>query len=361
MIPHPAVSADVARHASPWERWETQTLLSPPENLFAKRLRKTASLPASAFPTTGGPLEPAPPQKRRRQSAKDKAIASLLGGSKLDSSMPPPASRPIKRSVSSQPPAIAFPPPAPPIASGRSFSRSMSSNHLSSKDARSGTQPARQASLPPSAGLPLRRSSSVSATSQGSGSTRPFRRSVSRSSMLLESPPGSDDETFANGGDGDLVDAAFGRSRTENDSARGMSAASMFSRAGSRAPASPTPSLASLADQDEMSESLDAVTELRAFGREATPAGLADKGAGSGAGGAGKRMARSSSLPVGQFRLAAGAAEERSDQRLDAPSLKAVEPRAMDSAPAAGRNAAATEIRNKNVSTALRTPPLMLA
>lgn len=89
--------------------------------------------------------------------------------------------------------------------------------------------------------------------------------------MLLDSPPGSDDE---------LDDAS--RSRRH---------------------ASPTPSMASLfdggeADEGEGAEGLDAVAELRTFGARR-------RGAAVGGGGG---LARSSSLPVGSFALGAAAA-----------------------------------------------------
>lgn len=317
------------------------------ENLFAKKLRKTASLPASAFPTaTGrGPLEPAPAPatKRRRQSAKDKAIASLLGGSGLvddkskkrkatEAAMPPPASRSKPSSLSSSSLSVStLFGVASSTTTSRSFSRTSSTSRFSSVEpAHAGKGLlSRQTSLPPNVGLPLRRASSVSATATlptHSSRSSSFQRSLSRSSMLLESPPGSEDEAEEEEeeGDGELVDRAFMRQfRARSASAR--------SRMGSRAPPSPTPSVMSLAEPDDRAmdidgdgddaESLDAVAELRAFAPNSNTVDTAgswgapsDSLANVGVDRAGgrKQMARSSSLPVGQFALASvGTAKSR--------------------------------------------------
>ncbi|GAA5866723.1 hypothetical protein JCM3774_001970 [Rhodotorula dairenensis] len=401
----------------------------PRENLFAKKLRKTASLPASSFPTmaTGrGPLEPAPPPaKRRRQSAKDRAIASLLGGSGLDppkekkrgTAMPPPVSRPRPRSASTQPPV--------PTANGkgadfaglglasltttsRTLSRSSSVSRFSSSSdpARAGKGPSRQTSLPPSAGLPLRRSSSVSAATlppslTTSSTGRLLKRSLSRSSMLLESPPGSDDDNNDDddglaGDDGELVDRAFARQQFRRDGSASTSASAratsvslqaMFgSRAGSRAPASPTPSMTSLVDTDsvmdddaggdniddddgENEERLDAVADLRAFapgrnlvepGRPGTKSLRSTDGAVLSGGR--RRIARSSSLPVGQFTLVSDGAKGRPTTvtHRDGVPRAGVEPaqgvvppgKERGAAPASmsssSRTSSAIETRNKN-------------
>ncbi|GAA5979986.1 hypothetical protein JCM10908_001490 [Rhodotorula pacifica] len=320
---------------------------TPRENLFAKKLRKTASLPASSFPTTGGgPLEPAPPPpgaiKRRRQSAKDKAIASLLGGAKFnpndrDQGMSPPSvgsnatARPKARSTSSQPALSSS------LSSSRGLQRSLSSmsRFSSVEPVRPGKTTSssflRQNSLPPNANAsrPLRRSASVSATTLSSSSSstdikRPFKRSLSRSSMLLESPPGSEDEDeteqdlAAGDVDGELVDRAFAAAHGREERSASVSSSSMFgpmrhsattttrARTGSRVPASPTPSVMSLAADEEEEDENDAVAELRGFRpTNVELAGAAKTASGEVAGR--KRMARSSSLPVGQFALSTSA------------------------------------------------------
>ncbi|GAA5934264.1 hypothetical protein JCM3775_006953 [Rhodotorula graminis] len=244
----------------------------PRESLFANKLRKTASLPASAFSMPSSTdLAPPPAKKPKRQTAKDKVIASLLG---KNDEMAPPRSRP--RANSSQPPSIAFPPPPPlPSAASRPFARSASSRFPSTASTSSYASLSRQASLPPLAAANVGRRASTSGPTG-----RPFQRTLSRSSMLLDSPPGSDD---------DFPPSAPHAQRP--------------SRSASRAP-SPTPSLSSvLGDADEQDddaggEGLDAVADLRSFGAPPSAA----------RGGRGKGMARSSSLPVGQFALGGGGA-----------------------------------------------------
>ncbi|BGP12962.1 hypothetical protein JCM10213v2_000879 [Rhodosporidiobolus nylandii] len=262
------------------------------ESLFTKKLRKTASLPASAFSLSGGSSSSssAKPPKPKRQTAKDKAIASLLGPSAA-------AERPKPKHASSLPPSMAFPPPPlpPPVAkSGRSLARSASSSRLFAPPPSRGAS--REPSLPPlsSASLSRRNSLAGHAThpSAAGGGGRSFARTTSRSSMLLDSPPSSDAED-----DGRLHPLRFEWGG---------------SRANSRAP-SPALSLASTSfgfpEEDE--ESQDAVTELRSFSTAAPP------GAAGRAGGRGG-MSRSSSLPVGQFGLssaAGGAKDERERKR----------------------------------------------
>lgn len=260
----------------------------------------------------------APPlaKKPKRQTAKDKVIASLLG---KNDEMAPPRSRP--RANSSQPPSIAFPPPPPPLsAAGRPFARSASSRFPSTAS-NSSSASSRQASLPPlaQAGLPRRASTSGPAG-------RPFQRTLSRSSMLLDSPPGSDD---------DLAPCPHPQRP---------------SRSASRAP-SPTPSLSSvLGDADDLDdaggEGLDAVADLRSFG---APLGGAR-------GGRAKGMARSSSLPVGQFALggggsgaaAAGSGEKARRAQREVTVLPSAGPREGSAAPE-GTKEGAIETRNKNV------------
>ncbi|GAA6046546.1 hypothetical protein NBRC10513_001454 [Rhodotorula toruloides] len=272
---------------------------APRENLFAKRLRKTASLPA---PVTA---EPAPSAKKpRRQSAKDKAIASLLGAK--GEPVPPPRKA---RASSSQPPNIAFPPPAAPAS--RAFGRSTSYQRLPSVGPTRDLTLGRQSSLPPLAAASARRSSTAGP------STRPFQRTASRSSMLLASPPGSDDEDTL------LLDSREGRHA-------------------SRAP-SPTPSVASaFGDLDEegdfVGEGMDAVAELRSFGAGASKGRSA---------GAARGLARSSSLPVGQFAMGktvgAKKAEAKARNEREGTVLPSV--REGEETQAGGE---AIETRNKN-------------
>ncbi|BGP36828.1 hypothetical protein JCM10449v2_000730 [Rhodotorula kratochvilovae] len=270
-LPRPPLTLLLGRRARATVRKPRPDDPLPRENLFANKLRKTASLPASAFTLSADPAPPPPAKKPKRQTAKDKAIASLLSkdASGAAAEMAPPA-RSRARATSSQPPGIAFPPPA--AAAARPFARSASSRFPSTA-----TGPlARQASLPPLAGLGAARRSSAPGAAPGQG--RAFQRTLSRSSMLLDSPPGSDDEA---GGGGDLA---------------------RMQRRGSRAP-SPTPSLASvLGDEDGEGEGADAVAELRSFG-----AGRRSTGG----------MARSSSLPVGTFALgtAAGAGPGQREEK----------------------------------------------
>ncbi|GAA5897540.1 hypothetical protein JCM8208_003299 [Rhodotorula glutinis] len=254
----------------------------PRESLFANKLRKTASLPASAFSMPSSTdLAPPPAKKPKRQTAKDKVIASLLG---KNDEMAPPRSRP--RANSSQPPSIAFPPPPPlPSAASRPFARSASSRFPSTASTSSSTSLSRQASLPPLAPAAVGRRASTSGPTG-----RPFQRTLSRSSMLLDSPPGSDDD----------LPSTFAHPHRP-------------SRSASRAP-SPTPSLSSvLGDADEQDddaggEGLDAVADLRSFGAAA----------GGARGGRAKGMARSSSLPVGQFALGGGGAAATSGEKAGA-------------------------------------------
>ncbi|BGP44906.1 hypothetical protein JCM10450v2_000721 [Rhodotorula kratochvilovae] len=275
----------------------------PRENLFANKLRKTASLPASAFTLSADSAPPPPAKKPKRQTAKDKAIASLLSkdATGAGAEMAPPA-RSRVRATSSQPPGIAFPPPA--AAAARPFARSASSRFPSTA-----TGPlARQASLPPLAGLGATRNWSAPGAAPGQG--RAFQRTLSRSSMLLDSPPGSDDEA---GGGGDLAH---------------------MQRRGSRAP-SPTPSLASvLGDEDGEGEGADAVAELRSFGAAAAAR-------------RGGAMARSSSLPVGTFALGApagaGERDEKARREREGTALPAAGAREGSAAPEG-----TAEARNKN-------------
>ncbi|GAA5870237.1 hypothetical protein JCM1840_001597 [Sporobolomyces johnsonii] len=279
----------------------------PRENLFAAKLRKTASLPASAFASPAGKSAPvtalfrnassatssAKLSKPKRQTAKDKAIASLL--SKNSQPAPPRAnSRPPP------PPTIAFPPPPLPSASGglglkRTLSRSDSSSRLFGNLSHA----SRQSSLPPSQSLSRR--SSLSLAPPDAAPSRPFQRSRSSrsSAMLVDSPPSSDSE-FP------------------------QTSARLFARAargGSRAP-SPTLSVASTSfggldeageagvnmEEDEL---LDGLGELTSLG--------ARPGAGAGAGAQKRGMSRSSSLPVGQFlggvKGAKGAGGKEKDRR----------------------------------------------
>ncbi|GAA5941907.1 hypothetical protein JCM1841_001051 [Sporobolomyces salmonicolor] len=282
--PRPPLSLLLGRPVKPAGRTPRPDDPLPRENLFTAKLRKTASLPASAFASTAGKSAPvtalfrdassaicsANPPKQKRQTAKDKAIASLLG----KNSQPAPSranSRP-------PPPVIAFPvPPLPPASGGiglkRTFPRSDSSSRLF------GNLPSatRQSSLPPP--QPLSRRSSVSLAPSNDALARPFQRSRSSrsSAMSVDSPPSSDSEF-------------------PPTSARLYARAA---RGGSRAP-SPTFSVASTSfgglDEEgeagvtmEENESLDGLGELRSLG--ARPGGGAQK----------RGMGRSSSLPVGKF------------------------------------------------------------
>ncbi|GAA5834572.1 hypothetical protein JCM9279_004358 [Rhodotorula babjevae] len=283
----------------------------PRESLFANKLRKTASLPASAFSLPSSTdLAPPPAKKPKRQTAKDKVIASLLG---KNDEMAPPCSRP--RAGSSQPPSIAFPPPPPPSATSRPFARSASSRFPSAASTSSSASLSRQASLPPLAPAGVARRASTSGPPG-----RPFQRTLSRSSMLLDSPPGSDD---------DLAPAAP------------HAYPQRPSRSASRAP-SPTPSLSSVlgdADdgEDAGGEGLDAVADLRSFG--------AARGARA------KGMSRSSSLPVGQFALggpaAAGSGEKARRAQREGTALPSAGAREGSAAPE-GAMEGVVETRNKN-------------
>lgn len=324
--------------------------------------------------------------------------------------MPPPAARPRPTSVSKQPSLPTLMAKEADVAgltsssTSRPLSRSSSVNRfLSAEPARAGKISRRQTSLPPNAGLPLQRSSSVSAatvplhSSQSNG--RLFKRSLSRSSMLLESPPGSDDEG-ADGNDGDLVDRAFAgphfrRDGSASASLRGssLSTAMFGSRAGSHVPASPTPSVASLVDVDQVAnvlegdddgsggrddavaeneESLNAVAELRPFApghlfemdRLGADPLLHSSVVGQVAGRK-RRIARSSSLPIGQFALASGRTKSTvplKDEVLPLGArplqdeLRPVEAihtslAAAESAMGSAPTSSAVETRNKNVSS----------
>lgn len=193
--------------------------------------------------------------------------------------------------------------------------------------------------------------------------------------MLLESPPGSEDEAEEEE-DGDLVDRAFMRQfRAGSASAR--------SRMGSRAPPSPTPSVMSFAEPDDQvmdvegdgddGESLDAVAELRAFAptsdtvdttenRGGAPDMIANGGVDRARGR--KQMARSSSLPVGQFALASvGTAKSRRTTRAGSTSssvdgvITAVadvgESGMSSKTSGLSSTVSAVETRNKNVSASL--------
>ena len=197
--------------------------------------------------------------------------------------------------------------------------------------------------------------------------------------MLLESPPGSEDEAEEEEeeeGDGELVDRAFMRQfRAGSASAR--------SRMGSRAPPSPTPSVMSLAEpddramdidgEDDDAESLDAVADLRAFtpnsntvdtaeNRGGGPDSIAHVGVDRGGRGR-KQMARSSSLPVGQFALASvGTAKSRRTRAgSNSSSVDGVITAVADvgesgmSSKTSGLSStvSAVETRNKNVSASL--------
>lgn len=185
--------------------------------------------------------------------------------------------------------------------------------------------------------------------------------------MLLESPPASEDEAEEEE-DGDLVDRAFmGHFRAGSASAR--------SRMGSHAPPSPTPSVMSLASPDQAmdidgddDESLDAVAELRAFATKSntvntaenwnTPDSLTndvvDRAGGR------KQMARTSSLPVGQFALAsvATAKSRRTRAGSTSSSVNGIIPAVADvgesgmppKTNAPSSTVSAVETRNKNVS-----------
>ncbi|BGP04986.1 hypothetical protein JCM10049v2_000788 [Rhodotorula toruloides] len=272
---------------------------APRENIFAKRLRKTASLPA---PVT---TEPTPPTKKpRRQSAKDKAIASLLSAK----GEPVPLSRRV-RATSSQPPNIAFPPPAPPTS--RVFGRSTSYQRLPSIGPTRDLALGRQSSLPPSAAASARRGSTAGP------SAGLFQRTASRSSMLLDSPPVSEDE------DSLLLDPRHGRHT-------------------SRAP-SPTPSVASaFGDLDEegdfVGEGMDAVAELRSFGAGASKARST---------GAARGLARSSSLPVGQFAMGKAVGQKKAEAKPRAEREGTALPGVGEGEAAEG-GGGAVETRNKN-------------
>ncbi|GEM06536.1 hypothetical protein Rt10032_c01g0553 [Rhodotorula toruloides] len=275
----------------------TSTALT--QNLFAKRLRKSASLPAPV------PAEPTTHTKKpRRQSAKDKAIASLLGAK---GAVPPLRKA---RASSSQPPNIAFPPPVAPAS--RAFGRSTSYQRLPSVGSTRELALGRQSSLPPISAASARRGSIAAP------SARALQRTASRSSMLLDSPPGSDDEGAL------LLDPCRARHA-------------------SRAP-SPTPSVASafgdLDDEgDFVGEGMDAVAELRSFG---TAGARKERSAGTA-----RELSRSSSLPVGQFALGRGVGDEKV-------SMKASQEREGTALPSAteGEGAqtgsGAVETRNKN-------------
>ncbi|GAA5831479.1 hypothetical protein JCM11251_004038 [Rhodosporidiobolus azoricus] len=336
----------------------------PRENLFTKKLRKTASLPASSFgrstsssnlslrPHDDPCLAPARPSlaKPKRQTAKDKAIASLLGGPGEDIPRPPPQ----QQRKSSLPPARAFPPP-PPLSSTRKsgMSRSASSSHLFPSSGRDSSLPAPAAAAPPS-----RRSSLSSATSTAVvGTTRTFQRTRSRSSMLLDSPPSSDVE-------GEGEDEIATLPLPVPPSANGVDflhpsrfATAGRSRAGSRGP-SPTPSVASTSfpgeGEEGEEESQDAVAELRSF----SSLGTGRAGATGGVRGRGG-MSRSSSLPVGQFSLGGGADGEKARKRRrmeedkELRSAMVVGGRAGSVPPVVSASAGAgeqgeVEVRNKN-------------
>ncbi|GAA5887551.1 hypothetical protein JCM5296_002615 [Sporobolomyces johnsonii] len=310
----------------------------PRENLFAAKLRKTASLPASAFASPAGKSAPvtalfrnassatssANVSKPKRQTAKDKAIASLL--SKNSQPAPPRAnSRP-------PPPTIAFPPPPLPSASGglglkRTLSRSDSSSRLFGNLSHA----SRQSSLPPS--QPHSRRSSVSLAAPDAAPSRPFQRSRSSrsSAMLVDSPPSSDAE-FP------------------------QTSARLFARAargGSRAP-SPTLSIASTSfgglDEAgeagvkmEENESLDGLGELTSLG--ARP--------GTGAGAQKRGMGRSSSLPVGQFlggvKGAKGVGGKEKDRREREGTALPPPPAAAVGATTGMGEQSTLESRNKNI------------
>ncbi|GAA5853528.1 hypothetical protein JCM8547_002494 [Rhodosporidiobolus lusitaniae] len=302
----------------------------PRENLFTKKLRKTASLPASSFSLTSSNISSSAlkPPKPKRQTAKDKAIASLLSTSNPNGTST--SSRPKPRTASSLPPSMAFHPPPLSAGNSRSLSRTASSSRLFSTSTSSSRS--RDSSLPPppllahsTSLLSSRRSSLVADSSSGAATAaRSFQRSRSRSQMILDSPPSSDVE--------------------EDDRLR------------HRAP-SPTPSLASVfgapdgereEDEEMREESQDAVADLRSIA----------------GGGGGRRggMGRSSSLPVGQFKLSSTSAEgvgrkRKREEREGsiAPAVKAStgggrgdRARSESVGPGAGGGENTIEGRNKN-------------
>ncbi|GAA5986420.1 hypothetical protein JCM5350_002915 [Sporobolomyces pararoseus] len=220
----------------------------PRESLFTAKLRKTASLPSTAFSktsisqpqhesttTTGTTLS----KKKRSLSSKDKAIASLLGNNNTDShtgSLRPVV--PQRRQNSIPPPIISLPPPPGGINNKRSLSRSFStssaaiasqshSNHrlFSSNSNSTSSFPSsssilrRQGSLPPQS-LTLEPSSST---------TRAFKRS--RSSL-----PTTSGTTYNNNNN-----SLF----SINNSNLSPPPRFRSSRRNSHAPPSPTPSIAS--------------------------------------------------------------------------------------------------------------------
>ncbi|GAA5985923.1 hypothetical protein JCM11641_004829 [Rhodosporidiobolus odoratus] len=342
----------------------------PRENLFTKKLRKTASLPAAAFSlssstTTTASAQSTKPPKVKRQTAKDKAIASLLSANNIDVT----SSRPKVRHASGLPPSMAFPPPPLPSQSSKSraLSRSTSSARLFSHASSSSTSRAvkRESSLPPLSSTSRSRRNSLAAPSNANSASRSFQRSTSRSSMLLDSPPGSEDEVE------EAETEVGGRIQPLrfNPPER--------NRANSRGP-SPTPSIASTCfgleaddrDGDDNDngdfgeESQDAVAQLRSFAATANRT-VSGRRANGGAGGG---MTRSSSLPVGQFALGAAvaatsASREREEERARKrrreeregtalpPSTTTIGGRASSVGPTTAATVPAGEVETRNKNT----------
>ncbi|GAA6064436.1 hypothetical protein JCM10212_006098 [Sporobolomyces blumeae] len=360
--PRPALALLLGRPVKPATRKPRPDDPLPRESLFTAKLRKTASLPASAF--SKGPLFPTPPtdsdqaeassvlQKRvkpKRLSSKDKAIASLLGMTKGNDTGGTGTGR-NKRDVSNPPPSIAFPLPMPvPTSASASTKRPLSRSSSTSARLFAGSEPlhpSRQSSLP-STSRPTSNGLAVPA----SGS-RPLKRSRSTASSTSTAS-----HLFSNGSPPPPEDV----SSDQFGALDGRRSSLSLSRAASRGP-SPTPSLASTTfvepsgrdgrggggqtgdasdgDGQDEGEEADRLAELREIGirtqrsRNGSTAASTVRGNARGTGG----IKRSSSLPVGKFldhRSAAGVDGEAAGK---ANAVKGEE----------GLQVNPSEVRNKN-------------
>ncbi|GAA5922245.1 uncharacterized protein JCM15063_003232 [Sporobolomyces koalae] len=205
----------------------------PRESLFTAKLRKTASLPAAAFSKTSLAsstlIEEQDRVKKRRLSSKDKAIASLMSKTNADTT----TSLSRSRQVSNPPPSIAFPFPVSSNStattnSKRSLSRSLSTSNATSNLFSSNL---RQGSLPPS-------------SSFNGHLDRPGHRAFKRSQSSISTTSSSN--AFLRSGhsppppEHDEDDVRLLSMRDRRNSRSGS-----VSRAGSRAPPSPSFSIAS--------------------------------------------------------------------------------------------------------------------
>ncbi|GAA5896580.1 uncharacterized protein JCM6883_006950 [Sporobolomyces salmoneus] len=317
----------------------------PRESLFTAKLRKTASLPATAFSKTSlssssittTPKPSSTIKKKPRLNSKEKSILSLMGPSKTvvaeeetTTSMRRP-NVPQRRQGSIPPGGLTLPVPNPTAGTKRGLSRSVSTNPSSSSNrsfstsTSSSTTTNRQGSLPP-------QPTSLSSTTSTTG--RAFKRS--RSSL----PSTSSSNSFLS-----------------TNAKPNNSPPSSRSRHPSHAPPSPTPSIAStsfggfniVSNDGAEGEEEDRLEELREIGikRQRYTNGIPvvggnGRGAGAGTGaGMGMGMKRSLSVPVGGGFLSSGGNKTRTGREERQQKVKVEDG-------TNGGEVNSIEVRNKN-------------